>query len=657
MKKLFLILLLSVSFLTSFSQLYIGGDGKVHSAITGGAVANSNEVTFVSDTTSFKHGFAKLGSVLYYYDSFWKALPTFGYVRDVVSDSVRGKVNKWERWADTLFIQKFDSTKVPLTIQVDTNYINNPTIRVIDSINRVLFEMRALPIKFGSENMMFGVGTGRKIRPIFFDSPIYGRSMGGGGNVGLGPHVLENLIDGNENTAVGIYALQNLIGANGEDPNLNGSLSTAVGSWAGRGLTTGIANVFLGQKAGNSTTTGGYSVMAGKSVGEGNVTGGWHVLLGSETGKFMASSAVFNTWLGQGAGKNNTGSYSILLGAGAGSRYQTNNELVAGDSTLTAINDLWFGKGKFSATPTAYTIHGTRGWGTDKTGGTINIAAGEGTGFAGFSGRINFQVSKPAGGGTQQHYLMNAMIVASNPIGNGGNVGINKEPTNTLDVINTQTNRQATDTLASFSTLGASYMTFGTTMRNITLHADARATNASGTGSLRNVGLYATASRGDLNYAAILDSGNVGIGILDPTFKLDVNGVSNFRSRIIGTSLALNKDSLPFATAASKLVLIDTVTGLQTKANIGTGLSLNSGTLSATTSVFGGSISATVTAVTTFIPTIPTQANNTYQVVITPSNALTAVNYYVTNKTTTSFDVVFTSPLTGTVAFDWVLKP
>lgn len=130
--------------------------------------------------------------------------------------------------------------------------------------------------------------------------------------------------------------------------------------------------------------------------------------------------------------------------------------------------------------------------------------------------------------------------------------------------------------------------------------------------------------------------------------------LGDYSARLKASSLVLNKDSLPFATAASKITLIDTVTGLQTKANIGAGLSLSGGTLSATTSVFGGSVSATVTAVTTFVVSPPTQVNNTYQVVITPSNALTSVNYYVTNKTTTSFDVVFTSALTGTVAFDWI---
>lgn len=76
-----------------------------------------------------------------------------------------------------------------------------------------------------------------------------------------------------------------------------------------------------------------------------------------------------------------------------------------------------------------------------------------------------------------------------------------------------------------------------------------------------------------------------------------------------------------------------------------------------TSSVIGGSVSASVTAVTTFVVSPPTQANTNYQVIVTPSNMLSAVNYYVTNKTTTSFDVVFTTALTGVVAFDWILKP
>jgi hypothetical protein len=73
---------------------------------------------------------------------------------------------------------------------------------------------------------------------------------------------------------------------------------------------------------------------------------------------------------------------------------------------------------------------------------------------------------------------------------------------------------------------------------------------------------------------------------------------------------------------------------------------------------YAGSVSATGTATTTFTVTIgATQANNTYKVTATPSNVLSAAVFYINNKTTTTFDVVYLAGLTGTVAFDWILVP
>jgi hypothetical protein len=495
------------------------------------------------------------------------------------------------------------------------------------------------------------------LNPIKYFSGIYGLITGGTSNTAFGQNALRLLKDGNENTAIGANSMEYLVGANGGDPNLVGSLNTGIGSWTGRDLTIGIGNFFGGQKAGNAVTSGSYNVMIGKSCGEGIRTGGWNVFLGSETGKFSGTNSVFNTWIGSGAGKNNDGSNSILIGANSGSRYQTVNELVAGDSTTNPVNNLWFGKGKFSGSPTAYTINGTSGWGTDITGGNIIIAGGKGTGFNGQSGRVIFQISKPASGGTQQHYLVDVMQIASETnSGSAGNIGINKAPTNTLDIVNTTTNKQVSDTVVSVSNLGSSFFTFGGVRTSVGIHADSRSTNASGNGNLRNIGIFATASRGTSNYAAILDSGNVGIGVLDPLFKLDVEGVSNFRSRLFTTSLDLNKDSLPFATSLSKMMLIDTITGLATKANIGAGLTLSNGTLSATGNVIGGSVSTAVTAVQTFVVTIPTQANANYKVSVQGRNALSAGGW-VTNQTATSFDYVLPSAVTGTVAFHWILVP
>lgn len=71
-----------------------------------------------------------------------------------------------------------------------------------------------------------------------------------------------------------------------------------------------------------------------------------------------------------------------------------------------------------------------------------------------------------------------------------------------------------------------------------------------------------------------------------------------------------------------------------------------------------GSVSQVGTATTTFTVTIgATQPNTTYKVNVTPSNTLSAALFYVNNKSTTTFDVVYLAGLTGSVAFDWSLFP
>lgn len=72
--------------------------------------------------------------------------------------------------------------------------------------------------------------------------------------------------------------------------------------------------------------------------------------------------------------------------------------------------------------------------------------------------------------------------------------------------------------------------------------------------------------------------------------------------------------------------------------------------------VKSGSFSGVGTATTTFTVTFGgTQADANYQVNVTPTAALSAALFYVTNKTTTTFDVVYLAGLTGTVTFDWSL--
>lgn len=76
------------------------------------------------------------------------------------------------------------------------------------------------------------------------------------------------------------------------------------------------------------------------------------------------------------------------------------------------------------------------------------------------------------------------------------------------------------------------------------------------------------------------------------------------------------------------------------------------------TKILAGSVSQVGTATTTFTVTIgSTQVNNTYKINVTPTSALSAALFYVTNKTTTTFDVTYLAGLTGTVSFDWSLFP
>jgi hypothetical protein len=70
-----------------------------------------------------------------------------------------------------------------------------------------------------------------------------------------------------------------------------------------------------------------------------------------------------------------------------------------------------------------------------------------------------------------------------------------------------------------------------------------------------------------------------------------------------------------------------------------------------------GSFSGAASATTTFTVTIGgTQPDVLYKVAVTPTAALTAAPFYVTNKTTTTFDVTYLVGLTGTATFDWILS-
>lgn len=74
---------------------------------------------------------------------------------------------------------------------------------------------------------------------------------------------------------------------------------------------------------------------------------------------------------------------------------------------------------------------------------------------------------------------------------------------------------------------------------------------------------------------------------------------------------------------------------------------------------YAGSISVAATAQTTFtVPIGATMPNLAYKVNVTPTSSLNSpITFFVDNKTNTTFDVTYATPLTGPVKFDWSVFP
>jgi len=89
--------------------------------------------------------------------------------------------------------------------------------------------------------------------------------------------------------------------------------------------------------------------------------------------------------------------------------------------------------------------------------------------------------------------------------------------------------------------------------------------------------------------------------------------------------------------------------------SVATYLPANGGLLATTIHGNSTTTGAATTAVTVTIGS--TLANTNYFVDISPQDVLTAVNYYISAKTTTTFTVTFISALTGTINFDYNITP
>jgi hypothetical protein len=250
----------------------------------------------------------------------------------------------------------------------------------------------------------------------------------------LGSHAGTNLITTDNNTYVGASA--------GDSATTTGGNNTVVGSAAAQYFQgTAAGNVFVGYGAGQGASgnpntasnnsvigylAGGVMTSAGKNsflgyqAGAAVTTGGGNALIGYQAG-YNITSGVNNAIIGNQAGLGDTtGSSNIVLGVEAGDSNTTGSHqfVAGGDNANWLISDVYFGRGIVSATPSAYTIHGTGGSGSNIAGANIAIAGGEGTGSAA-GGSILFETAPAAASSTSLNSLTTDMTVAAS-----GNIGI-----------------------------------------------------------------------------------------------------------------------------------------------------------------------------------------------------------------------------------------
>ncbi len=206
-----------------------------------------------------------------------------------------------------------------------------------------------------------------------------GQNINEYGNTLIGFQAGLSLTTKTENTCIGAYS-----GANADATGFN----TFVGYGSAYNC-AGERNTVVGNEAGENMSSANYNVLIGDAAGKGLGGGDSNIIIGyqaCDSGSPTGSVAI-------GDNANVTGNNSIGLG-----RAVTNgsaNTFVAGSDTA-AMNNVYFGRGISSATPSAYTVSGTASSANGTNGGAIKISGGIANQASDDGGAIELQT---AGGG------------------------------------------------------------------------------------------------------------------------------------------------------------------------------------------------------------------------------------------------------------------
>lgn len=113
--------------------------------------------------------------------------------------------------------------------------------------------------------------------------------------------------------------------------------------------------------------------------------------------------------IGSGANVIANAAQSIVMGRSAANTAA--NQFVAGSSSFP-ISNIFFGKGVVNATPTAYTINGTGGTGSNIAGAAVVLAGGKSTG-TGAGGNVALQTTPSSASSSTANTLVDRHIVVA----------------------------------------------------------------------------------------------------------------------------------------------------------------------------------------------------------------------------------------------------
>ena len=401
-------------------------------------------------------------------------------------------------------------------------------------------------------------------------------NVSGYGNTGVGHGVLTTN-NSNNNTAIGRYAMED---------NVNGFNNTSAGAYSLQMNTSGTHNTAIGLNALKNNTTGGYNTAIGYNALVNNVGSQENTALGY--GTLENNTGHNNTATGTRALQENTsGTYNTANGRYALNQNTSGTENTGVGATALASNttgnrNTTTGMQSLNANSTGSqnTANGTRALHENITGSNNSAMGNEalrynttGAGNVAIGGSA-LNVNTTGGNNTGIGYLSNvtvANLTNATAIGYNASVGASNSlvlgsispavkvgigvtaPTNSLHIVSTSNplrieGLQNASVSESFLTVDGSGVVHksSTTLSGVDTSGD-EWINTSGSVELGKQSDGVTNRPAGTEFVA-LDNGNVGIGLSNPSAKLEVRSTTANTS---GLKLTRLTSSSPVATGAT----------------------------------------------------------------------------------------------------------